>query len=238
MAIIYGVNPVLELFQADPGTIESIHLPRGPLRGALGRIARQAREAGIQIVYVDRKTLNRLAEGGVHQGVVARSEEYRYASFDALLNEISPASRVIILDGVQDPRNLGAVVRTAVCAGAAGVIIPERNSARMTAVAIKASAGAAGEARVVRVKNISRAIEELKKRDLWIAAVEAGGGKKVMDLDRDLGYAFVFGSEGSGIRPGVKKHCDFSAGIPLFGPIDSLNVSVAVGVTLYSVINR
>jgi 23S rRNA (guanosine2251-2'-O)-methyltransferase len=236
MAIIYGVNPVLEQMLADPGRIDSIHLPKGPLHGQLGRVARQARELNIHLVYVDRKTLNRLAEGGVHQGVVARTSEYAYTSLPDLLKALKPDSRVIMLDGIEDPQNLGAVVRTSVCTGAAGVIIPERHAAGMSAGAIKASAGAANIARVCRVTNLARTLEAFKQHGLWNVAVEAGGERDVRELDHSLGYCLVFGSEGRGIRRLVRGACDMSAQIPMPGAFDSLNVSVAVGVALYAIL--
>lgn len=235
MALIYGVNPILEQLIAAPGQLEILHLPKGPLRGQLGRIARQARELGVHIVYVDRKTLNRIADGGAHQGVVGRTSDYRYAALDTLLAKLDTRSRVVVLDGVQDPHNLGAIVRTAVCAGAAGIVIPERNAVGMTAAAIKASAGAAMEATVVRVKNLVRVIEILKEHGVWTVAVEANGEKQVGELDPDLSYAFVFGGEGQGVRRLVRESCDMSARIPMHGSIGSLNVSVSVGVTLYKV---
>ena len=235
MGLIYGVNPVLEQLITAPGQVEMLHLPKGPLRGQLGRIARQARELGVHIVYVDRKTLNRLADGAAHQGVVGRTSDYQYTALDALLSQIDTQTRIVLLDGVQDPHNLGAIVRTAVCAGAAGIVIPERNSASMTAAAVKASAGAAAEATIVRVKNLVRVLEVLKERDVWTVAVEADGERQIGDLDPQLSYAFVFGGEGQGVRRLVRESCDMSVSIPMRGSIGSLNVSVSVGVTLYSV---
>jgi 23S rRNA (guanosine2251-2'-O)-methyltransferase len=238
MAIIYGVNPVLEQILSDPGKIENISLMRGPLHGQLGRIARQARELNLRIVFVDRKTLNRLAEGGVHQGVVARIGEYQYAPLEQALNGIVPPARLVILDGVQDPMNLGAIVRTAVCAGAHAVIIPERNSAGMTASAIKASAGAAGMIPVCQVKNVSRLLEDLKKRNIWTVAIEADGEKDIRELDPTLGWALVLGNEGKGVRKLVRENCDFSARIPMRGAFNSLNVSVAAGIALFTLMSR
>lgn len=238
MAVIYGVNPVLEQMLTDPGKLEMIHLQRGPLKGQLGRIARQARELNIRVVFVDRKSLNRLSGGGVHQGTVARISEYEYAELEPMLSSAKSPARIVVLDGVQDPHNLGAIVRTGVCAGIDGVVIPERNAASMTAAAIKASAGAAPLARVVKAVNLVQTIEEFKKRNIWCVAVESGGEADISELDPTLSYAFVFGSEGKGIRRLVHDRCDRSARIPMAGEFNSLNVSVAVGVVLFSLPRR
>lgn len=234
MSVIYGVNPILEQMLADPGRLELIHLQRGPLKGQLGRIVRQARELNIRVVFVDRKSLNRLSGGGVHQGAVARISEYEYADLNSILTSLKSPARIVVLDGVQDPHNLGAIVRTGVCAGIDGVVMPDRNAASMTAVAIKASAGAATLARVVKVGNLVRTLEEFKQHNVWTVAVESGGESTIAALDPTLNYAFVFGSEGKGIRRLVRERCDRTARIPMAGDFNSLNVSVAVGVVLFS----
>lgn len=234
MAVIYGINPVLEQLLADPGKLELINLPRGPLRGQLGRIARQAREMKVRLVYVDRKSLNRMAGGGAHQGVVARISEYNYATLDEVLIALKPPVRIVILDGIQDPQNLGAIVRTSVCLNVDCIIIPDRNAAGMTAAAIKASAGTAINAKVVKVKNIARTIKTLKGKNIWAVAVAADGEKDIGELDSSTSYALVFGSEGKGIRKLVREGCDISAHIPIKDESESLNVSVAVGIALYA----
>ncbi len=242
MAVIYGVNPVLEQLAAEPKRIEHLYLPRGPLRGRLGRVVRLARERGVAVTFLERKALDRLAGAGEHQGAVAEVGEYDYATLDEILKELggqerpkAPA-RVVVLDGVQDPRNLGSVVRSAVGAGADGVVIPQRRAAGMTAAAVRASAGAAAAARVARVTNLARALERFKGAGLWCVAVEAGGEKDVRALDPGLDYALVFGGEGKGARRLVRERCDLTARIPMRGPLDSLNVSVAVGVTLFALL--
>ena len=233
MSQIFGINPVLEQLMADPGKLELVNLPKGPLRGQLGRIARLARDNKLRIVYVDRKTLNRMADGGTHQGVVAKVSEFKYARLNDIITD-EKGTRIVVLDGVQDPHNLGAIVRTAVCAGVKGIIIPEVNAAGMTATAIKTSAGAASLAKVVRVKNLARTIEELQNKGFWTVALEADGEKAVKELDPDTNYALVFGSEGKGVRKLVRQKCDITAHIPMKNEFNSLNVSVSVGVVLFS----
>ena len=236
MPRIYGINPILEQLSADAGRIERLHLPKGPIHGQLGRIARIARDAGIRVSYVARNALDRLADGEAHQGVVADVMEFVYADLGDVLNAVSKPRRLLLLDGVQDPRNLGSIVRTAVCAGVDGIIIPKRNAAGMTGVAAKASAGGAAVAKIARVTNMARLIEQLKERNIWTVAVEASGKQEVASLDPALDYAFVFGGEGSGVRRLLRESCDLSAHIPMRGPLDSLNVSVAVGITLFSLL--
>jgi len=217
--IVYGINPLLEQLAADPSKIVHIYLLKGRLSGQLGRLARQAREEGVAVTFVDRKALNRMAGEAAHQGAVA---------------DLSKPVRLVLLDGVQDPRNLGSIVRTAVCAGADGIIIPKRNAAGMTAAAVKASAGGAATARIARVVNLSRVLDELRKLDIWSVAIDAKGEREVGSLDPSLDYAFLFGGEGRGISRLLREKCDISARIPMRGPLGSLNVAVAVGVTLFS----
>jgi len=232
--IVYGINPLLEQLAADPSKIVHIYLLKGRLSGQLGRLARQAREEGVAVTFVDRKALNRMAGEAAHQGAVAEVVEYGYAPLDEILSALSKPVRLVLLDGVQDPRNLGSIVRTAVCAGADGIIIPKRNAAGMTAAAIKASAGGAATARIARVVNLSRVLDELRKLDIWSVAIDAKGEREVGSLDPSLDYAFLFGGEGRGISRLLREKCDISACIPMRGPLGSLNVAVAVGVTLFS----
>ena len=236
MPRIYGINPILEQLSADAGRIERLHLPKGPIHGQLGRIARIARKAGISVSYVARNALDRLADGGAHQGAVADVMDYAYSELGDLLEAAAKPTRLLLLDGVQDPRNLGSIVRTAVCAGADGIVIPKRNAVGMTGVAVKASAGGAAVAKVARVTNMARLLEQFKERNIWTVAIEASGEQEVASLDPTLDYAFVFGGEGAGVRRLLREKCDISARIPLRGPLDSLNVSVAVGITLFSLL--
>lgn len=236
MSQIFGVNPVMEQLMADPGKLELINLPRGPLSGQLGRIARMAREHGIRIVFVDKKSMTRMADGGTHQGVIARVSEYKYSRLDEILSEEKSGQRIVVLDGVQDPHNLGAIVRTAVCAGVTGIIIPELNAVGMTATAIKTSAGAASLAKVVRVKNMARTLKVLQDSGYWNVALEADGKEDVRTLDPTTNYALIFGSEGKGVRKLVRERCDITAYIPMKGEFNSLNVSVSVGVVLFSLL--
>ena len=236
MSIIYGINPIIEQLCADPAKVEQLYLLKGPLRGQLGRLARLARKAGVSVSFLDKKALNRMADGGANQGAVARVSEFLYCPLEKIISNLGSPGRVVVLDGVQDPQNLGSIVRTSVCAGADGIVIPGRNAAGMTAAAIKASAGGATHASIARVSNLSNALEKLKKANLWCVAVEADGEKDIRTLDPSLGYTLVFGGEGKGIRRLVRERCDLTARIPISGPLGSLNVSVAVGIALFSLL--
>jgi 23S rRNA (guanosine2251-2'-O)-methyltransferase len=236
VAVIYGVNPVIEQLAAGPEAIHHLYLLRGPMHGQIGRIAKAARENKIVTTFVDKKALNRLAEGGAHQGVVAETSDFRYVTLPEILGALSSPARLLVLDGVQDPHNLGAIVRTAVGAGADGLVIPKRNAASMTAAAVKASAGAAGKARIARVTNLVQALEQIKERGLWCVAVETRGDKDIRELDKTMDYCLVLGGEAQGIRRLLRERCDLTARIPMPGPLDSLNVSVAAGIVLFSIL--
>lgn len=238
VAKIFGINPILEQLDANPEVLHHLYLPRGPLRGQLGRVARVARERKVSVTFVEKRALDRLAGGGAHQGVVAETGEYRYRELSDILDNLSSPARLLVLDGVQDPQNLGAIVRTAVCTGIDGIVIPKRNAAAMTSAAIKASAGGAARARIARVSNLVQALDRLKVMGLWCVAIEANGERDIRELDKMTGYALIFGAEGKGIRRLVRERCDLSARIPMPGPLDSLNVSVAVGVALFSMMPR
>jgi 23S rRNA (guanosine2251-2'-O)-methyltransferase len=188
-----------------------------------------------------RDVLDREAPHAVHQGVIAFAAAREYAELDDILQV--PAQRgqaplFLILDGVEDPRNLGAIIRTAEAAGVHGVIIPERRAAGLTETVAKAAAGALEYVPVVKVVNIVNLIDELKKNGIWVAAAEAGGNMLCWDADFVRPTALVLGGEDKGVRRLVKEHCDYSLSLPLMGQISSLNVSVAAGVLLYEVLRQ
>jgi 23S rRNA (guanosine2251-2'-O)-methyltransferase len=204
-------------------------------------IVRRAQEQGVEVRWASRDALNREAPGAVHQGVIAVVSAMQYALLDDVLGipaQRGEAALFLILDGVEDPRNLGAILRTAEAAGVHGVIVPERRAAGLTETVAKAAAGALEYVPVVKVINIVNAIEELKKNGIWTAAAEAGSGEVYWDADFVRPTALVLGGEDKGVRRLVKEHCDYLVSLPLMGRINSLNVSVAAGAVLYEVMRQ
>lgn len=189
-----------------------------------------AEAAGVKLVSVSKKRIEEVAGEGTHQGVVARVEPYPYSGLDELL--AAPEALILVLDGVEDPRNLGAILRAADGAGASGVVIPKDRAASVTPAAVKASAGASEHVRVARETNLRRALDRMKKAGVWAYAAEPGGSKP-RDVDFTGPAALVLGGEGGGIRRLVREGCDGTISIPMYGFVSSLNVSAAAAVLLY-----
>ena len=238
---IFGINPVMEALRSGrPVQRLLIADQRKPDRDLL-EIIRLAKQGGIEIRMVSRDTINRESPNGVHQGVVAFAAAREYAALDTILeipSQRGQAPLLLILDGVEDPRNLGAILRTADAAGVHGVIIPERRAAGLTETVAKAAAGALEYVPVVKVVNIVNTIEDLKKAGIWVAAAEAGGEMQYWDADFVRPTALVLGGEDKGVRRLVREHCDYTLSLPLMGQISSLNVSVAAGIMLYEVLRQ
>ncbi len=239
--LIFGVNSVLEKLRASPDDVIEILLSDVSDRAALRHISEQALRQRVPIVAASPKLLDHLVGGQRHQGVVARIEDYRYLPFVNLLEQVvasSGAERILMLDGLTDPRNFGALLRTADGAGVRYVVIPKNRSVEANAVAIKASAGAAHHVKIAKVTNLHRAILELKKLDYWIVGLEAGGQESIYDRSYPSRLAIVLGSEGKGVRPVILRECDFLVSIPMLGKVASLNVSVAGAVLLYELLRQ
>lgn len=238
---IWGVGPVRELLAVRPGDIRMLHVaaPRSDARGKdpVAEIAGAARAAGVTVHTHAARELDALCEPGArHQGVVAITADFRYSELDQLLAGAGEASPlVVVLDGVQDPHNLGAVIRSAYVLGAHGVVIPEHRAVAVTPTVTKASAGATELVPIAIAKNLVRAVEELKSAGLWICAVAAApDARPIAELDLTGPLALVLGAEGEGVRPLVARHCDLHAVIPMAqSGVGSLNVSVAAGIALY-----
>ena len=231
---IIGRNPVLEAIKAGR-SIDKILIKKGKYEGSIIPVVKKAKEAGIIIQETERSKLDAVAEGGNHQGVIAYVSAYEYVSAEDILNkarEKGEAPFVIICDKITDPHNLGAIIRTANCVGAHGVIIPKRGSAGLNSAAVKTSAGAVEYTGVAKVTNISDTIEKLKKEGLWIAAADMDG-QPMYEVDLKGALGIVIGSEGEGVSRLVKEKCDFIVSIPMRGEINSLNASVAAGVVMY-----
>ena len=236
---IIGRNPVLEAIKAGR-SIDKILIKKGKYEGSIIPVVKKAKEAGIIIQETERSKLDAVAEGGNHQGVIAYVSAYEYVSVADILNkarEKGEAPFVIICDKITDPHNLGAIIRTANCVGAHGVIIPKRGSAGLNSAAAKTSAGAVEYTGVAKVTNISDTIEKLKKEGLWIAAADMDG-QPMYEVDLKGSLGIVIGSEGEGVSRLVKEKCDFIVSIPMRGEINSLNASVAAGVVMYEALRQ
>ncbi len=237
--IIEGRNAVLEAFRAGK-TIDKLFVLDGCQDGSVKSILREAKKTDTIINFVDKERLDRLANSGHHQGVVAQAAAYEYAEVEDILNaakEKGEAPFIFILDEIEDPHNLGAIIRTANLCGAHGVIIPKRRAVGLTATVAKTSAGAVNYTPVAKVTNIAKTIEELKKEGMWFVCADMDG-QTMYDLNLTGPIGLVIGNEGAGVSRLVKEKCDFTASIPMKGDIDSLNASVAAGVLAYEIVRQ
>lgn len=234
-----GRNAVLEAFRSGK-TIDKLFVLDGCQDGPVKTILREAKKTDAIINFVDKERLDRLAGTGHHQGVVAIGAAYEYAEVEDILQAARDKGEppfVFILDEIEDPHNLGAIIRTANLAGAHGVIIPKRRAVGLTATVAKTSAGAINYTPVAKVTNISKTIEDLKKEGMWFVCADMGG-QTMYDLDLKGSIGLVIGNEGNGVSRLVKDKCDFIASIPMKGDIDSLNASVAAGVLAYEIVRQ
>ncbi|HIV14158.1 MAG TPA: 23S rRNA (guanosine(2251)-2'-O)-methyltransferase RlmB [Candidatus Pullilachnospira stercoravium] len=233
---IEGRNAVLEAFRSGK-TIDRLYILDGCQDGPVRTIAREARKQDTIVSYVTKERLEQLSETGKHQGVIAVAASYTYATVEDILENARKKDEppfVFVLDNIEDPHNLGAIIRTANLAGAHGVIIPKRRAVGLTAAVARTSAGALNYTPVARVTNLVSTMEQLKKQGLWFVCADMGGTPYYqMDLKGPMGL--VIGNEGSGVGRLVKENCDFTASIPMKGNIDSLNASVAAGILAFEI---
>ena len=237
--VIEGRNAVIEAFRAGK-TVDKLFVLEHCKEGSMNTVLREAKKHDTIINYVKKERLDQMSETGKHQGVIAYIAAFEYATVDDILKKAEDKGEppfVVILDDIEDPHNLGAIIRTANLAGAHGVIIPKHRAAGITATAVKASAGAVSYTPVAKVTNISKTIEELKDKGLWFVCADMGG-TTMYDLDLKGPIGLVVGNEGKGVSRLVKEKCDFIASIPMFGDIDSLNASVATGVLAYEIVRQ
>ena len=236
---IEGRNAVLEAFRSGK-TIDKLFVLDGCHDGPVNTITREARKCDTIINYVSKERLDAMSKTGKHQGVMAYAAAYTYAEVGDILDAAKEKNEppfIFILDGIEDPHNLGAIIRTANLAGAHGVIIPKRHAVGLTATVARTSAGALNYTPVAKVTNISATIEELKKEGLWFVCADMGG-ETMYNLDLKGAIGLVIGNEGDGVSRLVKEKCDFIASIPMKGDIDSLNASVAAGVLAYEIVRQ
>ena len=241
MQVIYGINPLLEIFLSHPTILEKIVVAEGRGGEALQKIMKLASDRGIPVEFTGREKVEKLAPRRVHQGIIGLCREHAYASVDDLLANRQKKSRynlVIILDSITDPQNLGSIIRTAHCCGANGVIIPSNRAVSVTASVVKASAGAVYRMPTAMTVNLVRTIEYLKEKGFWIYGADAASEVSFHAPDYEGHIGLVLGSEGRGIRPLIRKKCDFLISIPMRGEVASLNVSAAAGVILYEILRK
>lgn len=237
--MIEGRNPVIEAFRSGK-TIDRVYILDGCKDGPVMTIKREAGKRNVQIKYVDRERLDQMSETGRHQGVIACAAAYEYKTVEDILRlakEKDEPPFLILLDNIEDPHNLGAIIRTANLAGAHGVVIPKNRAVGLTAVVAKTSAGALNYTPVARVTNLANTIEQLKKQGLWFVCADMDG-TPMYDLNLKGPIGLVIGSEGAGVGRLVKEKCDMTASIPMRGEIDSLNASVAAGVLAYEIVRQ
>lgn len=241
MQVIFGINPLLEDLKSQTGRVNKIIVAQGRGGEAFQKVLNLARQKGIDIEFRERSYLDKKAGQGSHQGIVGLCEPFVYASVDDVIaNRHShfKYNLILILDGITDPQNLGTLMRTAHCCGANGIIIPENRSASVTGTVIKTSAGAANHTSIARVVNLSNTIDYLKEQGFWIYGTDPVSGEDFSSFNYDGHIGLVLGSEGAGMRPLIRKKCDFLLAIPTIGKIDSLNVSVAAGIILYEMLRK
>ena len=234
--MIYGINPLWEAIQNNPLEILKITVTTGRKGEQIVKIMEEASRFSVPVLEVERASLDRLAGSGAHQGIVGTFRPYAYFDLEEILQddrETLNGRILVVLDSITDPQNLGAIIRTAHCFGAAGVIIPQDRSASVTPTVVKASSGAVHHVRVAMVANLSRTLDTLKEKGFWIYGTDAGAGLDPRSVSFSGKIALVMGSEGQGLRDLIRKKCDFLLSIPMIGKIGSLNVSVATGIVMH-----
>jgi len=233
-SVVYGLLPVLESLRSGSRRIERLVVAEGAREHRLAEILELARASGIRIDRMGRENLDRFVEPGAnHQGVIAFASAASYAAADEILDAVGDDALIVVLDGVEDPRNFGAILRSAECAGVDGVFIPSRRAVGLTETVAKSSAGAAEYIKVAKVGNINNLIEDLKSRNIWVVGASGDADMEYIDWDWKRPTALVMGAEGSGLHRLVAENCDALVKIPMYGKISSLNVSVAAGVILF-----
>ena len=238
--LIEGRNAVIEALRTE-ASIDKIFIQKGEVDKTLGHIASKARAAGIVVVEADRRKLDGMSRTHAHQGVIALAAVREYVSVDDILADAAAKNEsplIVVCDEISDPHNLGAIIRTAYCAGAHGVVIPKRRSAGLTSVVAKTSAGAVSHMKVARVPNIPSLLKDLKKQGVWVFGTAANGTTDLYDADLKGAAAIVIGSEGDGMTRLAAENCDFLVSIPMKGDLNSLNASASAAILLYEAVRQ
>jgi len=239
MNLIYGINPVTEALKSRGRALEWVGVTKERHDLRLQRIVEDCRKQGVAVRFLTRQEIERMTHDHGHQGVLAVTSAKHYNDLDDLLAEKKGShSLIMVLDGIEDPHNLGAILRTADAAGVDGVVIPERRAVGVTGTVAKASAGASEHLRIAKVTNIARTVEELKDKNIWTVGLDERGTQSYETLDYKMDCAVVLGAEGKGMHDLVRKKCDFLISIPMLGQVPSLNVSVAAAVVLYEIVRQ
>ena len=238
--LIEGRNAVIAALRTE-ASIDKIFIQKGEVDKTLGHIASKARAAGIVVVEADRRKLDGMSRTHAHQGVIALAAVREYVSVDDILADAAAKNEpplIVVCDEISDPHNLGAIIRTAYCAGAHGVVIPKRRSAGLTSVVAKTSAGAVSHMKVARVPNIPSLLKDLKKQGVWVFGTAANGATGLYDADLKGAAAIVIGSEGDGMTRLAAENCDFLVSIPMKGDLNSLNASASAAILLYEAVRQ
>ena len=238
MEVIYGINSIRDLLRQNKSGWEKIIIASGRSGASVKEIIETARIKNIPVEFCERKYLEKLVGTSENQGIIALCNDFVYADLDVLIknrNKSFNFDLILVLDSIMDPQNLGSIIRVAHCLGANGIVIPEDRAAQVTAAVNKASAGSVQQIPVARVVNLSQTLDYFKDKGFWVFGAETHGGKSLLQMDFNCSVVLVLGGEEKGIRPLVKKKCDFLITIPLMGNFDSLNVSVAAGIIQYEI---
>lgn len=235
MGKISRLNPLLEALKAPSNRIQNILIQKNSANKKVEDIMRQAHSLGIPCSFVSRQALDKMDP--YHQGLIAFVAERKLSSFDEIMTS-AVIPFFVLVDGVEDPHNLGAIIRTAEGAGVNGIFIPERRAVGLTETVSRVSAGAVEHVRISQVKNMARTMDELRKKDVWLVGAEGGSQRSWFEFDYSLPVGLVFGSEGKGLRPLIREKCDDILSLPLFGQVSSLNVAAAAAVFLYEVVRQ
>jgi 23S rRNA (guanosine2251-2'-O)-methyltransferase len=239
MNVIFGINAVSEALKARGRAFEWVGVASERKDIRLQNLIKDCRKLNVPVRFLPRVELDHMAGSGSHQGVVAVTSSKQYNDLDDLIAaKRGQHALIVVLDGVEDPHNLGAILRTADAAGADGVVIPERRAAGITGTVVKSSAGASEHLPVAKVTNIARTLEDLKAQNIWTVGLDERGAQSYESLDYNMDCAIVLGAEGKGLHDLVARKCDFLVSIPMLGKVPSLNVSVAAGVVLYEVVRQ
>lgn len=239
MNVIFGINAVSEALKARGRAFEWVGVAKERHDLRVQKLIQGCHHAGVAVRFLPRLELDRMARTASHQGVVAVTSSKQYSELDDIVDaKRGEYSLVIVLDGIEDPHNLGAILRTADASGADGVVVPERRAAGVTGTVAKASAGASEHLPVAKVTNIARSLEDLKAKGLWTVGLDERGDQNYDDVDYNMDCAIVLGAEGKGLHDLVSRKCDFLVSIPMLGKVPSLNVSVAAGIVLYEVVRQ
>jgi 23S rRNA (guanosine2251-2'-O)-methyltransferase len=238
MSVFYGINPAAEALKAHPQTIERICIERGQKNPRVQEIIDLARRNHVRVSFEEKSWMDRKSQGERHQGVLCYVAEMAIYAPEDILEQAKSPGLLVVLDGIEDPHNLGAILRSAEAAGADGVFLPQHRSSNLSATVVKASAGAVSHVRLARSPNIAQLIDLLKKKGFWVTGLDAGGGQSIWEADFSVSTALVLGNEGSGLHRLVREKCDFLVSLPIRGRVGSYNVSVAAGMALYEVMRQ